>query len=176
MDNLVYEDDPRESSSDYSSSSGSWAKNFAPKTPFWPIYLVAIVGIFVIFFSHAFSRSIPFDYYFPIITVGAFILLFIGLAATVQKYQVFKDRLSIRFGWVFHFDIPFSNIDSVKEGTPGDLLKLGLNFFSNRSGNDVVQITRKRGLKVNIIPSNRKLFLENLNKAMNEFKGHYVSF
>ena len=174
MDNLVYEDDPRDSSSDY--SSGSWAKNFAPKTPFWPIYLLVFVGIYVIFFFRVFSRSIPLDNYYIIITVGAFIILLMTLTATVQKYQIFKDKLRIRFGWVLHYDIPFSNIDNVKEGTPKDLLKLGLNFFANKSGNDVVQITRKRGWKVNIIPSNRKLFLKNLNEALNEFKGHYVSF
>ncbi len=174
MDNPVYEDDAKSPSSD--GSGGSWVKAFAPKTPFWPIYLVAFLAIYAIFFFRFFARSLSVTNYYIFITAFVLVFLLVRLATSVKKYQTFKDKLRICLGWNFHYDIPFSNIENVREATTKDLLKWGLNFFANGSGNDVVQITRKRGLKINIIPDNRKLFLGHLNTALNDFKGHYVSF
>ncbi len=165
---MVYEDDPIVPLSSY--YVGNWMKFFFIRTPFWPIYLLLVPIMAFLFFT---GNTMETWY---VVIVATLVILLVNLATTIKKYQIFNDKMRISLGWTFHFDIPFNNIENAREVDLKDLWGLCLNFISNRPGDDAVQITRKRGWKVNIIPSNRKLFLENLNKAMNEFKGHYVSF
>ncbi|MCJ7514560.1 MAG: hypothetical protein MUO89_01120, partial [Dehalococcoidia bacterium] len=51
-----------------------------------------------------------------------------------------------------------------------DLWGLNLNLISAYSSDDILQITRKHGVKVNMNPTNRTLFLENLNKSLDEWR------
>jgi len=168
MGNLIYEDDPRVSASEY--YRGTWLKYLAPSnTPAWPLYLLILLAEPFIVFTRSFGEQ----YLFIIIAI---LLVFItDLITRVKKYQIFNDKIRISSRCI-HFDIPFSIIENTREAQIRDLFGLHLNFISLRPGDDVVQITRKRGWKVNIIPSSRRIFLENLNKAMNDYKGHYVSF
>ena len=103
--------------------------------------------------------------------VSVFIGTFFAWGNIATKHQVLSDKIRIVLGWIFHFDIPFSNIENIKEATLKDLLGFHRSFIPFLSGNDVLQITRKHGLKVNIIPGNRTLFLENLNKSLDEWRG-----
>lgn len=86
------------------------------------------------------------------------------------KYQIFNEKIRIVLGYVLHFDIPFSNIENVTAATWQDLCGLNLNFINSYSSDDILQITRKHGAKIHITPGDRDQFLENLNKAVYDWK------
>ncbi len=81
-----------------------------------------------------------------------------------RRYQIFEDRLRILMGGPFAINISFSNIEEAK-------LASGSKAFAYRglrlatSTHHVVEIVRKKGLNVVISPSNRDMFLEQLNQA-----------
>ena len=108
--------------------------------------------------------------FFSIIGATLFLMLAINVALLPTKYQIFNDRIRIVLGWVLHFDIPFDNIENATSVTWQDLWGLNLNFINSYSSDDILQITRKRGAKIHITPRDRKLFLENLDKAMAEWR------
>jgi hypothetical protein len=169
MDNPIYEDKPPFSSSSYKDSLTKW---FITSMPLWPVLLV-----YIVFFAYLIITHFRIDTsYYIFLYSFLFLLLLLELLTCATKHQIFKDTIRITRGWIFRFDIPFSNIENTREAVIKDLLGFHINFVPFTPGDDVVQITRKRGWKVNIIPGNRKLFLENLNKAMNEWKTHYVSY
>jgi hypothetical protein len=47
--------------------------------------------------------------------------VFVELRIIATKHQIFSDRIRIGLGWIFHFDIPFSNIGNTREATLKDL-------------------------------------------------------
>jgi len=160
VDNLVYEDKPPFSSSE----SENLTKWLFTSIPMWPLLLVFIAYFVYLMITH--FRIDAFYYIF----LNSFLLLFLffELLTTATRYQIFKDKITIIRGWIFHFDIPFTDIENTREAAIKDLLGLHINFVPFRPGDDVVQITRKRGWKINIIPSDRRVFLKNLNKAMDQ--------
>jgi len=169
MDNLVYEDKPPLSYGDY---NRSLTKDFIIWLPMAPLYLAFIAfTIYIIIADFRITTQ-----YFVFVYAFGFIFLLFWLLTLATKYQIFKDKLRITRGWIFRFDIPFTNIESVREAAIKDMLGFHLNFVPLRPGDDVVQITRKHGCKVNIIPTDRRVFLRNLNQALDDWKGHYVSF
>jgi len=89
-----------------------------------------------------------------------------------RKYQILDSKFRIVLGGPLHFDIPFNNLETAVEGSWIDMMhlwSLSLNFVTCYSKN-IVKIVRKKGLKVNITPNNLDLFLENLNKALNDWR------
>ncbi|MCK4331520.1 MAG: PH domain-containing protein [Dehalococcoidia bacterium] len=88
-----------------------------------------------------------------------------------RKYRIFDSKVRIVLGGPFSFNIPFNTIETarVPEG-----LTAGINFASSFSSKNAVQIVRRKGLNVNITPSNRELFLENLDKALSNWRSHSV--
>jgi len=144
-------------------------KELAQTIQMLPVFLVLFALLFLVN-TQIKQETIYqiFIYVFAIIIV----LFYFGTWAT--KNQIFRDRIRVAVLLIFHFDIPFSNIESVREANLKALFGFHLNFIHPFSGYDVVQITRKHGLKVNIIPGNRTLFLENLNKAMAGWKKYYI--
>jgi hypothetical protein len=171
MDNLIYEDNPTVSFSSYYGGSWtkayvySWVKALVYGIQMWPIFLALMVILILVLIQIQQEDM-------QAIFVLAFVIVigFVGLRTTPTKHQIFSDKIRIVLGWIFHFDIPFRNIKNIEEATLYDLWGLRLNFIPPFSGTDVVQIKRKRGLKVNIIPGNRTLFLENLNKSLDEWR------
>ena len=164
MDNLIYEDKPWVLSED--SYVGGWIK---PLATLWPALLVFLALYFLIVRQTSLEMQLIF------VLVGTLIILFLELETIASKYQIFNDRIRI-VGWIFRLDISFSNIETTRVATSKDLWGFHYNLIPVYSGDDVLQIIRKHGLKINIIPKNRKLFLAKLNKAMNDYRGHYVSF
>jgi len=137
-----------------------------------PVWLVIFIAGMLIAFTQIEQEWV----FLPIMWATLFIMMIIGFALMPTRYQIFTDRIRIVLGWVLHFDIPFNNIENITAATRKDLGVLNLNFINSFSGDDIMQIVRKRGANVHITPWERDLFLENLNKAMNEWKTHYVSY
>ena len=84
-----------------------------------------------------------------------------------RKYQILDSKLRIVLGGPFSLNVPFSNLEAARapEGAT-----FGINFHTCISSDRVVQIIRKKGWNVNITPNDRDLFLENLNKALNDWR------
>src|SRR4030043_490101 len=114
-------------------------------------------------------------YYLIIAEVGAAIAMFattllmgiIYWAIFPRKYQILDSKFRIVLGGPFSLNVPFSNLEAARapEGAT-----FGINFHTCISSDRVVQIIRKKGWNVNITPNDRDLLLENLNKALNDWR------
>jgi hypothetical protein len=111
---------------------------------------------------------------FNIIRATSLLILIIYCALLPTKYQIFNDRIRIVLGWIFRFEIPFSNIENIMGASWQNLLGLNLNFINSYSSDDILQITRKHKITVNITPGVRDQFLENLNKAVYDWKRNSI--
>jgi hypothetical protein len=107
---------------------------------------------------------------FSILGATFLLMLVINVALLPTKYQIFSDRMRIVLGWILHFDISFSNIEDTIAGMDEDLWGVNFDLANSYSSDDILQINRKRGVKIYISPSNRKLFLEHLNKALTDWR------
>ena len=147
MDSVVYEDTPR-----------------------YDVYLKAIMVLPVFFI-------IMGIYYLIIAEVEAAISMF---AATVlmaaiywaifpRKYLILYSKMKIVLGGPFSFNITFDNLKTAREPKGATF---GINFHTCFSSERVVQIIRKKGWYVNITPSDRTLFLDNLKKALTDWRGN----
>jgi len=149
MDSIIYEDTPR-----------------------YDVYLKAIMVLPVFF--------IAFGIYYLIIaeveaatTMFAATLLIAAIywAIFPRKYITLDSKFKIVLGGPFSFNIPFSNLETAREPEGATF---GINFATCFSNERTVQIIRKKGWYVNITPSDRALFLENLNKTLNEWRKYNI--
>ena len=88
-----------------------------------------------------------------------------------RKYLILDSKIKIVLGGPFSANIPFSNLEAARapEGAT-----FGINFPTCFSSERAVQIIRKKGWNVNITPSNRELFLDNLNKVLSEWRKYNI--
>lgn len=88
-----------------------------------------------------------------------------------RKYLILDSKIRIVLGGQFSFNIPFDNLETARapEG-----VSFGINFATAFLSKHAVEIVRKKGLNVNITPSDRELFLENLNKALNDWRKYNI--
>jgi len=84
-----------------------------------------------------------------------------------RKYQIFDSKFRIVLGGPFSLNIPFSNLETARKLKGATF---GLNFGTCFSSNRAVQIVRKKGWDVNITPNDSDLFIEHLNKALNDWR------
>jgi hypothetical protein len=84
-----------------------------------------------------------------------------------RKYQILDSKIRIVLGGQFSFNVPFDTLETA--GKP-EGISLGINFATTFVSQHVVEIKRKKGMNVNITPSDLDLFLENLNKAVYDWK------
>jgi hypothetical protein len=84
-----------------------------------------------------------------------------------RKYLILDSKFKIVLGGPFSFNIPFSNLETA---TTPEGATFGINFPTCFSNQRNVQIISKKGWNVNITPNDRAQFLENLNKAMNDWR------
>jgi hypothetical protein len=119
------------------------------------------------------------------IVIGLYFLFTAGVAAAIgefaiavlmgaiywalmpRKYQVLNSKLKIVLGGPFSFNVPFDTLETARKP---EGVSLGLNFATTFLSEHAVEIKRKKGMTVNITPDNRDLFLENLNKAIYDWK------
>jgi hypothetical protein len=86
-----------------------------------------------------------------------------------RKYLILDSKIRIVLGGQFSFNIPFDNLETARAPQG---VSLGINFATTFLSKHAVEIIRKKGLNINITPSDRELFLDNLNKALNDW-GRY---
>ena len=145
VDSVIYEDIPR-----------------------YDVYLKAIMVLPVFF--------ITFGIYYLIIAeveaatsmfAATLLMAAIYWAIFPRKYIILDSKFKIVLGGPFSFNIPFSNLETA---TKPEGATFGINFHTCFSSERVVQIIRKKGWYVNITPSDRALFLDNLKKALTDWR------
>lgn len=86
-------------------------------------------------------------------------------AVLPKRFQIFQDRLKIILGWPFAFNIPFSDIQEVRPGSPSQtFIYWGSRLVTSKQG--IVEIVHRHGLSLVISPANTDMFLEQLNQAL----------
>jgi hypothetical protein len=93
-------------------------------------------------------------------------------AVLPRKYLILDSKVKIALGGPFSVSIPFSNLEAARKP---EGISLGLNFATTFLSQHIVEIKTKKGLNVNITPRDRELFLENLNKALNDWRGYNIA-
>jgi hypothetical protein len=145
MDSVIYEDNPH---------YDVWMKGIM----MLPVFFI-LIGLYFLF-----SAGV-------VAAVGEFALAALMGAAfwaiLPRKYQILDGKLKIVLGGPFSFNVPFDILETA--GKP-EGVSLGLNFATTFLSEHVVEIKRKKGMTVNITPDNRDQFLENLNKAVYDWK------
>ena len=94
-------------------------------------------------------------------------VLLLSWALLPRRYQILEDRIKIVLGSPFSFKIGFDTIKEARKATVWSGT-MTINFVT--SVKNVVEVLRSKGMHVAISPSNRELFLEELTKAMANWK------
>jgi len=118
-------------------------------------------------------------YYLIIAEVGAAIAMFattllmgaVFWAIFPRKYQILDSKFRIALGGPFSLNVPFDNLETARKPEGATF---GINFPTCFSSDRVVQIIRKKGWNVNITPNDPDLFLENLNKALADWRRYNI--
>jgi hypothetical protein len=132
----------------------------------WSLRLILlIIPVILIIFS--------FYLWFSGESSGSLVLLVEGLffgllfwAILPRKYQLFEDRVSIVLGGPFAFNVEFKRIRSI-EVTARSAFTIN---FATRITRNYVIISMHRGLSIVITPERNELFVENFNRALNQWK------
>jgi len=148
MESLIYEDKPR-----------------------YDIWMKAIMAL-PLFFILIGAFNLTSE---PEAAIGMFgtaaLVVAIYWAVFPRKYCILSSKVRIVLGGPFSFNIRFNTIETARipKGAA-----IGINFASSFSSKNAVQIVRRKGLNVNITPSDREAFLENLDKALNSWRSGNV--
>lgn len=145
MDTIIYEDSPH---------YDVWLKGIM----MLPVFFI-LIGLYYLFTAQVESALGLFA---TAVLMGA-----VYWAVLPRKYQVLDGKLRIVLGGPFSFNVPF---DTLKTAGKPEGVSLGLNFATTFISQHVVEIRRKKGMTVNITPNDRDQFLENLNKAVYDWK------
>ena len=150
MDSVIYEESPR-------------YDTFLKAIIVLPVYFI-IAGIYYLFTGEVEAGTGMF----------ATTLLMVALywAILPRKYRILDSKFKIVLGGPFSFNVPFDNLEAA--GAP-EGATFGINFATCFSSERTVQITRKKGWNVNITPNSRDRFLENLNKALTDWRRYNIA-
>ena len=94
----------------------------------------------------------------------AFILL-LYWAVLPRRFQILEDRIKVVLGGPFSFSIHFDGIKTARKVK--GLAHFGINFATSVNR---IEMVRGRGMNVLLSPRNQDLFLENLNKALSNWR------
>jgi len=136
-------------------------------TPRYDVWLKAIM-LLPLFFIAIGAFNLTSE---PESAIGMFatavLMAAIYWAVFPRKYRILESKVTIVLGGPFSFNIALDNIETARapEGAT-----IGVNFVTQFSSKNAVQIVRRKGLNVNITPSDRDLFLENLDEALNRWR------
>jgi hypothetical protein len=135
----------------------------------WGDWLFDQEFVITTIFNHELTSPIIIDHELVIPIIFSLALVFVWMLWP-RKYQILDDSIKVCLQGPFHFDIPFDDIDRAGEGEePGFWFHIGLNYITAIGQNNIC-IVRDPKMTVNITPEHPKLFLENLKKAMDEWK------
>jgi hypothetical protein len=149
MDSVIYEDNPH---------YDVWLKGLI----MLPVFFI-LIGLYLLFTAGVEAAVGVFG--------GGLLMGAIYWAVFPRKYQILNSKIRIVLGGQFSFNIPFDTLETA--GKP-EGISLGLNFATTFISEHIVEIKRKRGMTVNITPNDRDLFLENLNKAVYDWKRNKI--
>ena len=125
------------------------------------------VGIYLLF-----GESDEIEGAFAMFGITAFYALLFKLIMP-QRFQVYSDRVRIVMGGPFAWNIPFSTIKEVRSASGAKAFAYNGVRFTTSSKN-VVEITRSKGCNVVISPSNKEVFLEQMNRALSSQRSQSV--
>jgi len=100
-----------------------------------------------------------------VLLLEAFIVGAIFFVVFPRKYQVYEDHLRIVLGGPFYIRIVF---DKIRHISVTDRLVFSVNFATRLTGK-YVEIAQKRSWSVAITPRNNEAFVENANRALNDW-------
>jgi hypothetical protein len=149
MDNLIYEDKPR----------SSWFLFYLI-----PLLIIAIIGINI---KYGFLKELS------IMFVAVIIIVVLNWGLQPRSYYVLDDRIKIIRNFGFSAGITFKKIDTIREidEEKADIYSLMWTSYTTSTTNLVeIIVKRKFAPKVYLSPGNRKLFLENLNRAVSDWR------
>ncbi len=95
----------------------------------------------------------------------AFIFGLILFSVSPRRYEVYEDRLHIVLGGFFSVNIGFEKIKAIHTG---QRMSFSVNYATRVTGKYVL-IDRKRGLSITITPKDHEAFVENANRALDEW-------
>lgn len=101
--------------------------------------------------------------------VTAVLIAVIYWAVFPRKYCILDSKVKIVLGGPFSINIPLDTIETTR--TPKGMA-LGINFATSLSGKNAIQIVRKGKMNVNITPSDRELFVKNLDTTLDSWRGN----
>jgi hypothetical protein len=134
-----------------------------PKYDIW-IKLIIILPIAIVLISALFTvNSDPDATTGMLITLVLLVVIF--WLVFPRKYRLTGKGVKIVLGRPFSFTIKYRNIE--KAEIPKGLT-IGYNFVT--SFKNTLQIVTRRGMNFNISPTNPALFIENLEKALDEWE------
>ncbi len=145
MDSIIYEDNPH---------YDVWIKGIM----MLPIFFI-VIGLYFLFTA---GIEAAVGVFATGLLMGA-----VYWAVFPRKYQVLDSKLRIVLGGPFAFNVPY---DTLKTASKPEGVNFGINFATTFISEHAVEIKRTGGMTVNITPGNRDRFLENLNKAVYDWK------
>ena len=135
--------------------------------------IVVLIALGIMFSVDAYSRDILPEEPVEDSKIGAIILfsaavfvLLVYRAVLPRKLFIYRDKIRIKSS-LFFYNILFSKIESYSK-TKG--LPMGNYLSSPTSLKNQIEIVRKRGLKIRISPCRLNLFLEELNRAVEDWE------
>ena len=129
--------------------------------------LIAVLGLPVAIFLVIAIVLLPDDPETGLALAGTAVLIaIIFWIAIPRKYVIYEDRVKIVLGGPLSVGIPFKNIRTAR--IPKGMFTTGVNWVT--SFKNELQIVTRRGWNINITPADRDLFLEHLNKALEEWR------
>ncbi|OGO18485.1 MAG: hypothetical protein A2Z02_02570 [Chloroflexi bacterium RBG_16_48_7] len=96
--------------------------------------------------------------------VFVFILLVIWLIMP-RKFLIMGDKLKLVMGASLAFNIPYRNIKEIRKPATWDL---GVNYITSLK--TPLEIAVKKGMNISIAPEDRQAFLDDINRAIQEWR------
>ena len=135
--------------------------------------IVVLIATGIMFSIDAYSRDILPEEPIEDSRIGAIILfaaavfvLIVYCLVLPRKLFIYRDKIRIKHT-LFFYNIPFSKIESYAKSKG---LPLGNYLSSSTSLKNQVEIVRKSGWKIRISPNRLDLFLEALNRAVEDWE------
>ena len=106
-----------------------------------------------------------------VLLIEAFIVGLIFWCVFPRKYQVYEDHLRIVLGGPFSVKVGFGQIKTIDTTHRSTLT---MNFVTKLTKN-YIEINKKKGFSITITPKDSELFVENANKALNQWVKTHLS-
>jgi hypothetical protein len=133
-----------------------------PKYDRWMQVLLIGVPLLILIIGLSFIKVEIIGTWIDMGLVVFLVLLF--WAIMPHNYLIYSDRLVIKFGWPFSYNISLASVKQATKASSWDAIAYwGIRFATSTS--NVVEIKR-RGMGIIISPSNADTFLANLEQVL----------